>query len=151
MTPENLTKYVVIFVFDAHDHVLLISKNRPDWQAGRLNGVGGHMEGNETPAQAMSRELREETGIDIDPTNVVVYAILNSDKNLVYFGYAYSRTTTLHPQALTDEVPVLLPISSLDHHAVLNNLHWLIPMATHHQKGVHVIFEDDKSIVSSDG
>jgi len=56
---------------------LLIKKTHPEWQAGKLNGIGGKIEnteileggdGNkyglpETPHQAMVREFYEETGI----------------------------------------------------------------------------------------
>jgi len=57
-------RYVVGFAFD-HDfsHVLLIWKNRPLWQAGKLNGIGGKIEPGELPLNAMIREFAEETGI----------------------------------------------------------------------------------------
>jgi 8-oxo-dGTP diphosphatase len=56
--------YVVGFMFSMNrDGVLLIRKNRPEWQAGKLNGVGGKIEDGETPRAAMVREFREETGI----------------------------------------------------------------------------------------
>lgn len=42
--------------------VLFVLKNRPVWQAGRLNLPGGKIEPNETPAEAAVRELKEETG-----------------------------------------------------------------------------------------
>lgn len=44
------------------DAVLLLRKNRPEWQAGRLNFMGGKLEPGETPIQAMEREAEEELG-----------------------------------------------------------------------------------------
>lgn len=60
--------YVVGFLFDNHDEsVLLVRKNKPEWQAGKLNGIGGKIEENEDPLTAMHREFAEETGIkDVD-------------------------------------------------------------------------------------
>jgi 8-oxo-dGTP pyrophosphatase MutT (NUDIX family) len=66
-------RYVLGFVFDARlEHggreqapptsVLLIRKARPEWQAGRFNGIGGKLEVAETPEEAMAREAREESG-----------------------------------------------------------------------------------------
>jgi len=43
--------------------VALIQKNRPSWQAGKLNGIGGHVESDEDPLVAMHREFEEETGV----------------------------------------------------------------------------------------
>lgn len=62
--------YVVGFMF-CSDHVLLVKKNRPDWQEGLWNGVGGSCNPSvletATPAEhphvAMPREFQEETGI----------------------------------------------------------------------------------------
>lgn len=57
-----MRQYVLGFqVSPKLDQILLIQKARPDWQAGRLNGIGGHVEPGETPIQAMVREFAEET------------------------------------------------------------------------------------------
>ena len=45
------------------DKVLLILKDKPAWQKGRLNLLGGKIEPGETPAEAAFRELKEESGI----------------------------------------------------------------------------------------
>lgn len=42
--------------------VLLIRKDRPAWQAGRWNGIGGKVEPGEAPLAAMVREGLEEVG-----------------------------------------------------------------------------------------
>ena len=86
-----MTKYVVGFLFSPDKHrVVLIRKNRPKWQAGRLNGVGGHIEDGESPLTAMRREFFEETGVAIDNWNefarmessdAVIYVFRASDEN----------------------------------------------------------------------
>jgi 8-oxo-dGTP pyrophosphatase MutT (NUDIX family) len=58
--------YVVGFVFDpAREHVLMVRKNRPTFQAGLLNGVGGKVEPHETSHAAMVRECVEESNLHI--------------------------------------------------------------------------------------
>jgi 8-oxo-dGTP pyrophosphatase MutT (NUDIX family) len=55
-------RYVVGFLFSQDESkVLLVWKNRPAWQNGKLNGIGGKIEAGETPLQAMEREFKEET------------------------------------------------------------------------------------------
>lgn len=62
--------YVAGFVFDYNlERVVLIRKERPEWQQGKYNGVGGKIEPGEYPAQAMAREFEEETGVNIPPCN----------------------------------------------------------------------------------
>lgn len=57
-------RYVLGFTFSpTFSHVLLLWKNRPAWQAGKLNGIGGKIEEGETAEEAMAREFTEETGI----------------------------------------------------------------------------------------
>lgn len=63
-----MTEYVVIHAQridhnDTFDHALLVLKDRPAWQRGRLNLVGGKVEPGETPLQAAVRELNEESGL----------------------------------------------------------------------------------------
>lgn len=58
-----MKEYVVGFAY-WREHVLLIHKERgPAYVIGKLNGVGGKVEGNESPTEAMAREFEEETGI----------------------------------------------------------------------------------------
>jgi 8-oxo-dGTP diphosphatase len=65
---EKIKEYVVIHVSCVQDpnKILLIHKDRPEWQKGRINYVGGKVEDGESYEQAAIRELKEETGIDVD-------------------------------------------------------------------------------------
>jgi 8-oxo-dGTP diphosphatase len=64
-----MKRYVLGFAFQPtfNDEVVLIRKLKPEWQAGKLNGVGGSIEEGESPSQAMSREFFEEAGVATDP------------------------------------------------------------------------------------
>ncbi len=63
---KSMIRYVVGFCFTKdRSRVILIKKIHPEWQAGKLNGVGGHIEAGESVHQAMKREFREETGVTI--------------------------------------------------------------------------------------
>lgn len=58
--------YVLGFAFSRDGkNVILIEKLRPEWQKGKLNGVGGKVEPEDiSPLHAMIREFKEETGVD---------------------------------------------------------------------------------------
>jgi len=61
-----MQNYVLGFLFNNKlDKVILIEKNRPEFLKGKLNGIGGKVELNETYIDAIVREFKEETGIDI--------------------------------------------------------------------------------------
>lgn len=58
-----MRRYVLGFLFSEDEtRIALIRKTRPTWQAGRLNGIGGHVGRGEDFNQAMARESREELG-----------------------------------------------------------------------------------------
>jgi 8-oxo-dGTP diphosphatase len=61
--------YVLGFGFDSDRRVALIKKKRPEWQAGRWNGIGGKVELHETSREAMAREFYEESGVMIEAEN----------------------------------------------------------------------------------
>jgi 8-oxo-dGTP diphosphatase len=124
---EPSREYVVGFMFDhIGEAVLLIRKNRPTWQAGKLNGIGGRIEAGETPDQAMCREFFEETGIEHQAWRR--FCTLRDDRGwLVHFFYAVGDV--LKAKSLTDEKLACCALALLHKSEALPNLQWLIPMA----------------------
>jgi 8-oxo-dGTP pyrophosphatase MutT (NUDIX family) len=60
-----MIEYVCGFLISKEfDAVLMVKKEKPDWQKGLWNGIGGKIEGSEPPYIAMIREFKEEIGID---------------------------------------------------------------------------------------
>jgi 8-oxo-dGTP diphosphatase len=72
----------------AGDAVLLIQRGRPPFQ-GYWSLPGGGVEVGETLAEAVVREVREETGLLVEPTRFLGYAdaINHDDAGRVQFHY----------------------------------------------------------------
>lgn len=131
-----MIEYVVGFLFNGSMRkVLLIEKKRPDWQKGKLNGIGGHVEDGESPHSAMEREFREETGLKIYGWHRL--CILSGNDWKVHFFYNWHHDIG-KARTKTDEVvieqTVELIITGNNPHT-LPNLSWLIPMAISYTRG----------------
>lgn len=78
-----MTEYVIVSVFRGH-RILLVEKDRPEWQKGKLNLVGGKIEAGESVADAVIRELREETGLETDCDTLRVCGKIVGDDYIVH-------------------------------------------------------------------
>lgn len=123
--------YVCGFLFSPdRSRVVLIRKNRPVWQAGKLNGVGGKIEPGETPHDAMVREFREEAGLLI-PTWQPMLQITGKPSPRDEFGWratffrAFGDPAAARSQ--TDELLEIHPTRPPPPDTIAN-LHWIIPM-----------------------
>lgn len=119
---ETVKKYVVGFLFDKSGNVALIHKNRPDWQRGRLNGIGGHIEIDEAPQEAMNREFKEEAGADLSWRQ---FCEVKGDS---YKLFCFVSKDEAMIQTMTDEKVGWYNPRNLPDNA-LPNLLWLLPMA----------------------
>lgn len=104
--------------------VLLIRKRRPDWQKGKLNGVGGKIERGESPARAMRREFREEAGLDVDDWREVV--MLTGGDWQAHFFRTFGDIIDA-ARTITDEHMEIHPVRELPSD-IIPNLRWLIPL-----------------------
>ena len=128
-----MKRYVVGFPASTY-YVLLIKKNRPNWQKGKYNGIGGHIEKSEKPIDAMVRECEEETGLHISKEKwekIVIY------KGKGYIVHFYVSTTARIGEAIqkTDEeltafnIQEGLPRGMITGRDMIYNLNWLLPLA----------------------
>lgn len=121
--------YTLAFIFNEDlSKILLIEKNRPEWQKGFLNGIGGKCEPNEPPLQCINREVFEECGLNniifnkigiIDGIEYVVY-VYNARISHKIFNVAISKT---------DEKISSYDIKNLESKNLLPSVKYLIPIA----------------------
>ena len=100
---ENNIEYVVGLVFDNKNRVMFIEKNRPDWQKGYLNGVGGKIEDAETSKYAIQRECKEESGLNIDTWKIHNHKIFDNGISLYYMKSKVDSLVLDKAVSLTDE------------------------------------------------
>lgn len=134
--PSN---YACGFAFRGEE-VLLIKKKRPVQQEGKLNGIGGHIEKDESPGLAMIREFGEETGIYTQLGDWQLFAILDCSAykqgNVYFFGGHFEELNFIQKT----EEKVGLYNMHLHNLIVMPNLHWLIPMYLAGPKGAYMEF-----------
>jgi 8-oxo-dGTP diphosphatase len=124
--------------------LLLIRKSRPQWQKGFLNGIGGSIEGDETPLEAMKREGIEETGLSPEWIHKGVMQGINNDGSNFecHIFYAYSDIV-YHYEQKEDEKLGLYNPKAIDPREVITNLNFLIPYGMY-QDGSRFITLDYK-------
>lgn len=137
-------QWVVGFLMDLDvERVVLIRKNRPAWQAGKLNGVGGKVEEGESPITAMRREFEEETGVAFLDWHH--FASLTWEEGVVHFFRGFAAWSVLEAcSTMTDEWVERHRIHSLSAPGpglanVTPNLLWLIPLAAHRHDSYDLI------------
>jgi 8-oxo-dGTP diphosphatase len=123
-----MIKYVAGFIFSPErDRVLLIRKNRPDFQAGKLNGIGGKVEQDETYLQAMMRETYEESGLIIHEwTN---FAILNHQNYCIHFYMSISDYYCDFFNKTDEKIEIHIVNQLSIRNDLMNHIRWLVPLS----------------------
>jgi 8-oxo-dGTP diphosphatase len=120
--------YTVSFIFTPDfSQVLLVHKLAPEWQIGKLNGVGGKIEEGETPLACIVREVKEETNLDTDSSSWIhVGAMSGTSWHLELFTYIYEGSTRDAITAGKEKIEWFSVDDLPD--SVIFNLKWLIPL-----------------------
>ena len=124
-----MKKYTLAFIFDnAMDRVLLVHKLSPEWQAGKLNGVGGKIEEGENSLACIVREVREETGLVTRGDEWIYLGEMGSGSwQMHVFTFVYKGKPSDARSADKEDVEWFdmktLPLNTI------SNLTWLIPIA----------------------
>ena len=142
-----MKEYVLGFMFSKDkSHIALICKEKPEWQKGKINGIGGKVEPEDRrPIYSMIREFKEETGVETNITHWgPSFATMNFEdsneggiKSVIYCYRAFTDLVYDVKTMELEEIKLLstIPVGSNDSHLpyfdlpIINNLKVLIPMA----------------------
>lgn len=126
-------EYVAGLMFSIdEDSVLLIRKNRPEWQVGKLNGIGGKIEEKESNTVAMCREFEEETGIRTEQREWHRFLLLTNGygRDCYNVNFYMTHGDIAKAKQMTDEELVIVSVKPESYgDLVIPNLKWIIPMA----------------------
>lgn len=119
--------YVLGFLVSTNfAQVALIGKLKPEFQKGRLNGIGGKIEPGEKPIDAMSREFWEETGVTIEPDK---WDLMGQYKFHGGRCYVYRACGDYTLQQREKEIPAWYPLRTIDDWPLMENVNWMTRMA----------------------
>ena len=148
-----------VLIFAARGEFVLLIKGAPDKKVwpNQYNGIGGHVEQDESVLAAAQREFEEETGLTLeDPALCAVITIDTQDNPGIgmYVFKAQAGTGKLAPT--TEGVLEWVNTHSLDLIPLVEDLPILIPVVLNWQPGNPVIFcqysysEDNELIMRFD-
>jgi 8-oxo-dGTP pyrophosphatase MutT (NUDIX family) len=91
----KLIATVHIFLTNSDNEILLLRRFNTGYEDGNYSVIAGHIDGNEEVKAAAIREAKEETGIEIQPSDIEVVGVMHrkSDSERVSFFLAASRWT----------------------------------------------------------
>ena len=139
-----IKKMTVGFIFNpSGDQVLLIKKNRPEWQAGKFNGIGGHLNHGEELdndfKRCFIREVKEECNLVLNYDSVKqigrIFSVAGETKykeSVIVPIFVYKMETEAemaNVKQLTDEPLMWLGTFELCMDRVIPNLMFLVPFA----------------------
>jgi len=138
-----MKKYVAGLMFSIDGlSVALIVKNKPDWQKGLLNGIGGKIEEYDSVdsktikkrnLNAMVREFKEETGVEYHNWELFLkMSGNNTDEDKTPFSVDFYRAFTdeiYNVTTITEESIVIRNVCDLLSLNAIDNLKWIILLA----------------------
>lgn len=110
-----MKKYTLNFIFNENlDLVWLIKKIRPAWQAGYLNGIGGKFEDGEDSFDCATREVKEESNLDVFRNDWIPVGEYVGIDYIVYINTILMIDEVfIGAQQLTDESIYTVDVSSI--------------------------------------
>lgn len=126
-----MTGYVLGFLFTpGFNRVALLRKTHgPGEMAGKLNGIGGHVDPGEMPIEAMNREAKEELGVE---TDWMAFCSMRCDDEWIcdcFVAEIASFAELPKENDAAEAVEQWSPERALVHGDIMRNLKWLIPLA----------------------
>ena len=118
--------YVAGFLIDPVTRtVALVRKGKPQWQAGKLNAIGGKVEPGESAEQAMRREFAEEAGVDRG--DWAHFASVRGPWGQVSFFRAFGSTGAV--RTMETEPIEVHSLDAVPFDEAIPNVSWLLPLA----------------------
>lgn len=120
--------YVLALLFTPdRQRVVLMRRSRPEWQAGRVNALGGKLLPGESAAAAASREVLEEAGVQVPEREWRETVVWRDPVYRMHVLAAFHPAARMARTAEDQEV-FLAGVRDLPEEAI-ENLRWLIPLA----------------------
>jgi len=94
MQQDRFHLIAAVFLLLLKDNQVFLSRRaNTGWDDGKYCLIGGHLNGNETAAQAAIREAKEETGVVIDPKDLRFFNVchISTNDERIHFSFVTDK------------------------------------------------------------
>ena len=129
---SSYQKYLSDCVVLTHDNRLYMQRRPENWgrHAGVVNIFGGHVEQGETPAQAVIRELNEETGARINEKELLFIGAVTegwtNHKDLVHIYFWHDKNNTIKGCYEAESISFVTPEEAMAHPRIMDYARWAL-------------------------
>jgi 8-oxo-dGTP diphosphatase len=134
---------------------VLLGRKKTGFGAGKVVGVGGHLEAGESPAEAACREVQEEVHVtvqvgDLIPAGTVEFVFPAQPSWDMFSTVFIARRWDGEPTESDEIAPQWHPVASLPReHMWADAEHWLPAMLSGEQLAVRVVLNADNETVAT--
>jgi 8-oxo-dGTP diphosphatase len=134
---------------------VLLGRKKTGLGAGKVVGLGGHVEPGESAAQAAVREVAEESGLVVDPADLRDAAVVDwrfpARPAWDMWVTAFTTSRAVGEARETREIaPLWFPVDALPLDTMWDDArHWLPRMLSGQRLEAEVVFADDNEHVAS--
>jgi ADP-ribose pyrophosphatase YjhB (NUDIX family) len=129
-----MSNVLVFVVNEDKRHMLLVQRKQPDNEAGKYNGVSAAVAQGEDEKQAAVRALQDKIGLSINPADLKLRAVVNSNLYVYYLETnAYAVSYRGHHFALFD-----LYQTNWSRESWVGYNKWLIPLVLNTENVAYV-------------
>lgn len=125
-----MKQYVLGLAFSRKgDKIVFVEKQKPEWQKGMYNGVGGKIEAEDaSPIDAMVREFQEETGTITEQTMWKHFSTMEGT-GFVVFCFVMFSNVIYQCETMEEEKIEMFDVDKIPLDKVINNIPALIELA----------------------
>ena len=108
--------------------LIRVGAQKGPW-AGRLNGIGGHIEAGEDPHVSAQREVAEEAGLVAQDLRLVGSVLIDVGKSPGIGLFIFVGQSAGEPQGGPEGEPLWVPLERLGDHALVEDIPEVLPLA----------------------
>ena len=149
----QLVPRTLIFIQDGDKYLFIHKKKKDSFGFQKLNGIGGHIELGEEPFESARREIKEESGLEINDLSLAALVFIEIGINPGILMFVF-HATYLEGQLCESDEGDLVWIRRGDlenEENIIKDVPFLLEITERHQRGsppriIKYLYDEDKQL-----